>query len=197
MVAWHKTEAGKKYHREYQRKLRASKEGREYNNSIARSYYHKHKEEINKKQKIYRDTSDKWPDINRNNVSSYYKKNKKKVTQRILNWRKKNNNNPQFVVRRALRSRLSTILRKIKLKRYGKTIELLGCDFNFFIKYIEKKFKKGMSWDNYPEWHIDHIKPISRFDLTKKENQKKCFHYSNLQPLWANENLKKSNKLTT
>lgn len=51
-----------------------------------------------------------------------------------------------------------------------------------------------MSWDNFGEWYIDHIKPCCSFDLTDIEQQKKCFHYTNLQPLWAIDNLKKSGK---
>jgi desulfoferrodoxin (superoxide reductase-like protein) len=62
---------------------------------------------------------------------------------------------------------------------------------------LEKQFKLGMNWDNYGRsgWHIDHIKPCASFDLTKKEEQLKCFHYTNLQPLWARENLIKSDKI--
>ena len=52
-----------------------------------------------------------------------------------------------------------------------------------------------MSFKNYGKWHIDHIIPCSKFDLTKRDEQLKAFHYTNLQPLWANENFKKSNKL--
>tara|TARA_Y100001970_G_C13955650_1_gene710557 strand:- start:92 stop:676 length:585 start_codon:yes stop_codon:yes gene_type:complete len=194
MVDWQNIEEKRKYHREYQKRKRSTKAGQEYNRSNALNYYRKNKKKVNKKQKLYRDTSKKWPEINRRNVSSYYRKNKEKKIKQILNWRKKNMNNPQFVVRRALRSRLSTVLKKIKQKKFAKTNLLLGCSFSFFISYIEKKFKEGMSWDNYPKWHLDHITAVSKFDLTKIEDQKKCFHYSNLQPLWAEENLKKYNK---
>ena len=51
-----------------------------------------------------------------------------------------------------------------------------------------------MSWDNYGDWHIDHIRPCCSFDLSKIEEQEKCFHYSNLQPLWAEENMTKGGK---
>ena len=69
-------------------------------------------------------------------------------------------------------------------------------------QYLEKQFTKGMSWDNYGNpngdhtscWHIDHIKPCASFDLTQEDQQKECFHYTNLQPLWAIDNLKKGGK---
>ena len=58
-------------------------------------------------------------------------------------------------------------------------------------KHIEKQFKEGMTWKNQGKWHIDHIKPCCKFNLLDKEEQKKCFHYTNLQPLWSQENLSK------
>ena len=75
-----------------------------------------------------------------------------------------------------------------------KTIKLLGLNFKEFKEYFEKLFKKGMNWENHGEWHIDHIIPCAKFDLTNPKQQKVCFNYKNLQPLWAEENLKKSDK---
>ena len=76
------------------------------------------------------------------------------------------------------------------------TQEFLGCSPTFLKKYLEKKFKSGMNWKNYgPKgWHVDHIKPLSKFNIENIEEQYKAFHYSNLQPMWAMDNLKKSNK---
>jgi hypothetical protein len=64
-------------------------------------------------------------------------------------------------------------------------------------QYIETLFKPGMTWGNHGNfgWHLDHIIPCSSFDLTDVEQQKKCFHYTNLQPLWAKDNIKKGSKL--
>ena len=74
-------------------------------------------------------------------------------------------------------------------------MELVGCTIEELKIYLEKQFKEGMTWENRGiVWHIDHIKPISKFDLTNEEEQKKCFHYTNLQPLFAIDNLRKSNK---
>ena len=71
----------------------------------------------------------------------------------------------------------------------------MGCTIKELKQHLESKFVDGMTWDNRSEWHIDHKIPCSSFDLSKKEEQQKCFHYNNLQPLWAIDNLKKSNKI--
>lgn len=72
---------------------------------------------------------------------------------------------------------------------------MIGCSIEELKQYLEKQFKEGMTWDNYGEWHIDHIIPCAAFDLTKEEEQLKCFNYTNLQPLWAEENEKKGDKI--
>ena len=69
---------------------------------------------------------------------------------------------------------------------------LIGCSIEKLKKHFEKQFKSDMSWFNYGKWHIDHIKPCCKFDLRKISEQKKCFHYTNLQPLWAKENFRKN-----
>jgi len=88
-----------------------------------------------------------------------------------------------------LRSRLFQAIKKNY--KVSHTIDLLDCSLNFFKDYLEAQFKPGMSWDNYGAWHIDHIRPCASFDLSKAEEQRACFHYTNLQPLWAKENLEK------
>jgi hypothetical protein len=82
----------------------------------------------------------------------------------------------------------------------GKSItteKLLGCTFEYARSHLEAQFTKGMGWDNYGVngWHIDHIIPCASFDLTDPDQQRQCFHYTNLQPLWAEDNLRKSDKL--
>jgi hypothetical protein len=89
------------------------------------------------------------------------------------------------------------------INKTANSVKLLGCSVNFARKHIENLFVNGMNWTNWgngwngkgmQEWHIDHIKPCSSFDLSNPEEQKKCFHYTNLQPLWAKDNLEKSDK---
>ena len=94
-----------------------------------------------------------------------------------------------------MRSRIGKILRERNIGKQNKSYDLLGCSKKEFIEYFEKLFTEGMSWDKVgSDIHIDHIKPCCSFDLTKEEEQKKCFHYTNLQPLWASDNLSKGGK---
>lgn len=93
-----------------------------------------------------------------------------------------------------LRKRLYVALNKNY--KTGSAISDLGCSLDYLKKYLESKFDKNMNWDNYGSyWHIDHIKPLSSFDLTDIEQVKIACHYTNLQPLEAKENIKKSNKV--
>lgn len=72
---------------------------------------------------------------------------------------------------------------------------LLGCTREHLKKHIESLFVDGMNWLNYGEWEIDHIRPCASFDLSDPKQQKECFHYTNLQPLWKQDNRLKSDKL--
>lgn len=75
-------------------------------------------------------------------------------------------------------------------------MELIGCSIEHLKEHIEKQFVEGMNWENWSfyGWHIDHIRPIASFDLSDPAQVKECFHYSNLQPLWAKDNLSKGDK---
>lgn len=75
----------------------------------------------------------------------------------------------------------------------ARTMELLGCSINLFRQWIAHQFWRDMSWENYGAkgWHIDHIRPCASFDLTDPEEQRKCFHWTNMQPLWAKDNCSK------
>jgi hypothetical protein len=106
--------------------------------------------------------------------------------------RKKRKEDVNFKIAGGYRCRVYSALKSNQ--KTGKTMDVLGCSVEELRIYLEKKFQEGMSWNNYNYngWHIDHIKPCSLFDLSIPEEQKKCFHYTNLQPLWAKDNFKKS-----
>ena len=74
------------------------------------------------------------------------------------------------------------------------TMFLIGCEIDYLIYHLQSQFTDGMTWANYGDWHIDHIKPCAKFDLSKTSEQLKCFNYTNLQPLWAEDNLRKYDK---
>ena len=83
-------------------------------------------------------------------------------------------------------------IKRLGTSKEGKTNELLGYSALELKEHIEKQFTDGMSWDNWGKWHIDHIKPVSKFD--KSEKISIINSLDNLQPLWAKDNLTKSNK---
>jgi hypothetical protein len=87
-----------------------------------------------------------------------------------------------------LRGRVAKALNGIN--KSANTIKLLGCSIEKLRLYLQKRFERGMSWKNYGYWgwHVDHIKPCSSFNLADPKQQRKCFHYTNLQPLWRKEN---------
>jgi hypothetical protein len=88
-----------------------------------------------------------------------------------------------------LRSRMCWVL-KGKNKSES-TKKLLGCSIEELVAHLEAQFQPGMTWDNHGEWQLDHIRPCASFDLSKPSDQQKCFHYTNLQPLWAKDNRSK------
>jgi hypothetical protein len=123
----------------------------------------------------------------------WMKNNIKKVSAKIT---QKRNTDPIYKLKSNMRSRLKLALRR---QRAGKTVSTssgIGCDWDYLLKYIESKFQPGMTWENWGRygWHMDHIRPIDSFDLSDPLQVEACFHYTNLQPLWAKENLSKSNK---
>lgn len=129
---------------------------------------------------------------NKRRLREYYAKNRdrmcRKNTEYVLCKRVED---PYFRLVSNLRSRLRNALKDQAACKAGKSFELIGCDSTTLRKHLEKQFTLGMCWDNYGEWHVDHIRPCSSFDLSNEKEQKECFHFTNLQPLWAADNLSK------
>ncbi len=149
--------------------------------------YHKNHEMKLKQQKQYRDDNPeliakhrkKWNDEHRdlkNQRHGVYTKLRIQI-------------DPVFKLKLNLRTRLYKAI-KGNLKA-AKTMDLLGCSGEELKIYLENKFTEGMTWENHTPtgWHVDHIKPCAAFNLLDPEEQRKCFHYTNLQPLWAIDNL--------
>ncbi len=96
----------------------------------------------------------------------------------------------QHRLRCVLRRRIRKVIEKGV--RAGTSLELLGCTTVEFKTHLENHFELGMSWENYGLWHLDHRRPCASFDLTKPEQQRACFHYTNYRPMWGTDNLAKS-----
>jgi len=99
---------------------------------------------------------------------------------------------PVYKLKLTVRNRARLALKGIY--KCAKTELLLGCSYDQFKKHIESKFVDGMTWENMSKWHIDHIRPLASFDLSDEQQQKLSFHYTNQQPLWAIDNLRKGAK---
>jgi hypothetical protein len=100
--------------------------------------------------------------------------------------------NTAFRIAKCLRSRFYKAV--TRNQRIGTTMQLVGCSVDFLRSHLQGQFDLGMSWDNFGEWHIDHIRPCASFDLSDPDQQRQCFHYSNLQPLWEADNIRKGAK---
>ena len=101
---------------------------------------------------------------------------------------------PSYRIRCNLSGRVSSALKDAGTRKSTRTMELTGCSIQELLTHLESKFEEGMTWENHGEWHIDHIRPCASFDLLKMEDQRQCFHWTNLQPLWALDNLRKSSR---
>jgi len=160
-------------------------ERKEYN----KLYYINNKETIIKQtQQYYTDNKETINERNRKYSKNHYKKNSERYKLCMINRYK---NDPQTKLSLLLRVRLNNALKKSK-KSYS-SFKLLGCSIYDYKQYLENQFKLGMTWDNHGDiWEIDHIKPCNSFDLTNIEQQKQCFHYTNLQPLFKTTEIAKS-----
>ena len=104
---------------------------------------------------------------------------------------RRNRNRVQYRLSQCLRNRVAAVIRAHHVTKRLHTCNLIGCDIPTLMRHLESRFSAGMSFDNYGDWHVDHIVPCATFDLTQAKDQKKCFHYTNLQPLWAADHREK------
>tara|TARA_A100001391_G_C5011524_1_gene263375 strand:- start:96 stop:947 length:852 start_codon:yes stop_codon:yes gene_type:complete len=164
-------------HEQYKEKIRIQQ----------RKRHLKNKDEINLKQRIWRRTKMK-------------PSTKEKILKNQREWdRKQKATNPAYKIKYNIKSRLGLLLKKQKITKRERTVDYIGCSFEEFKNHLEKQFQPGMSWENRTEWHIDHIIPVNyfvkNFDFSDINVQKKCWHYTNLRPLWKFDNLSKGTKI--
>lgn len=157
---------------------------------MARTRYISKRDLIRKQQAEYRTK-------NRSKVNKqkleHYRKNRKLILARASEYEKdKLRNDPHFRFKHSLRSRIRIAI-KNKYKS-GSAVRDIGCSGEEAFKYIESLFSEGMSWNNYGEWHIDHIRPLASFNLEDRDQFLEAVNYKNLRPLWASDNLSKGDK---
>jgi len=126
----------------------------------------------------------KWQEDNADYVRAYWRRYKKKRFAE----------DPSFKVKEYMRRRVRLALENVGAVKDATTMGMVGCDAATLVIHLESQFKEGMSWDNYGEWHVDHIRELCDFDLTNPKEQAAAFHYSNLRPLWAVENMGRPNR---
>ncbi len=186
--------------REWFRQKRA--ENPEYWNKQNRASYAKHAEKRRQYRKEYiRKFPDKVRQSNQKQLEKRYasgkaqkynrqyrEKNKTKLRAYERNYRKTDINRN---IGQKLRNRINAVLRYNQKSK--STEELLGCNVSELAVHLQSRFEEGMTWEKFlaGEIHIDHIVPCVLFDLSLPEEQAECFHFSNLQPLWATDNLRK------
>jgi hypothetical protein len=152
------------------------------------SAFYKNKFAKQKMEENYRKRAQK--EIIENNYKEKYikekiKQNYEELVKEDIGYRLINN----------LAKRASKTLKAKFIFREFTHSELIGCDKDELKLYLSSKFTDNMSFDNYGLWELDHIKPIASFNLDNIEEQKKCFNYTNIQPLWKEDNMKKSDKI--
>ena len=183
---------------------------KECRKEYSKAYYEQNREKIKERKKAhYQQNAEK----KKEQMKAYREQNREKINERQKAYRKQNRDKMRIYERNKrktdLNYKLSDNLRRRVRKvldgkcKSKKTMDLIGCSADFLKKYLENQFQPGMSWNNYGNpngdhsecWHIDHVLPCASFDLSDPKQQQKCFHYSNLQPLWAKDNISKGAKI--
>jgi len=108
---------------------------------------------------------------------------------------KRKREDPKLRLESAIRARVMMSMKRRNANKDGRTFELIGCTGAELAIHIEKQFKRGMTWDNYGSaWHVDHITPLSYFDMSNPDDQRRAWNWQNLRPLWALQNITEGNK---
>jgi hypothetical protein len=159
------------------------------NKDKMKEYYIRNKDKIIARTKVYNESN---KDIIKLKKKAYRKANRDKINSYDNNKKKVD---IQYKLRHNLRARLGGAVKCNQ--KSGSAVNDLGCTTEELKSYLESKFLPGMTWDNWGRdgWHIDHIKPLASFDLTDRNQLLEACHYTNLQPMWANDNLIKSDNI--
>lgn len=153
----------------------------------SKEYYQENKSYVTQRNKAYQEKHREEIGLYKSN---WQKENREKRNKRLS---ERYRNEPNYRIAVNLRNRLLVALKNNQ--RSSPTLALLGCSIDFFRQHMESMFVGEMSWNNHGTiWHIDHIKPCAKFDLSDGSHQKICFHYTNMQPLFVKDNLIKGDR---
>ena len=199
-----KRESDRKYYLKNKEKIREAhrlwKENnkeylKEMDKVYSKRYRLKNKEEINRKSREKQPiTTEKRRDYKKEYNKKYFQKNKKIIQEYHRVYRiERYHSDDMFRCSCAIRSMIWTSLRNKGYTKKSRTYEILGISYEEFSLYMERQFVDGMCWGNHGEWHIDHIIPLS--SAHTEADVIKLNHYTNLQPLWAYDNLSKGSKI--
>lgn len=162
----------------------------------------KQKEYRKRKPDVCEAAANRWKLANRDKLREYYReyyrKNHKRQRQ-LINARMKKRlaSDPSFKMRMAITRRILLALKAQGESKKCTAVQYLGCSIPDLKIWLESKFTKRMNWKNHGSyWHIDHVIPCASFDLSDHDQARACFHFRNLQPLPADENIRKSDKIT-
>jgi hypothetical protein len=166
------------FHKDRRKKLGIRSSCKVCHNKTAGSYRGRNRDLLNEKQRLY----------------SY--ENKEQIKEYFNMYRtKRYNEDTAFRILECLRGRVRWAINHGS--KSASTVELVGCTVEVLRDHLESQFTEGMTWDNhsYEGWHMDHIRPCASFDMEDPIQQKECWHYTNLQPLWAFDNMSKGSKV--
>jgi hypothetical protein len=160
-----------------------------------KKYREKNKEKLSDNHKV-------WSENNRCHLNNYHKswreKNIYKHRENKRNYEKlRKDNDPIYKLINNFRTAIYQVLKENNVQKNGHYFEILNYSPDELINHLETQFTDGMTWENYGRWHVDHIRPISSFNINQigDEEFMKCWSLENLQPLWGEDNIRKSNKM--
>ena len=160
-----------------------------------KKYREKNKEKLSIKHKLwYEDNKDKWSIY----IKEYRENNADKIRQIKRDYeRNRKATDPLYKLISNFRTAIYQVLKESNVEKNKSYFDILGYTPEELIIHLEKQFKDDMTWDNYGVWHVDHKLPITSFDIQEMGDEEfmKCWCLDNLQPMWGEENIRKSNKL--
>lgn len=159
----------------------------------SRRWYLRYRERVKRKSREYKSNNlEKCRAAN----ARYYLENRESIIRRDSARKvERRRRDHGFKLLSNLRTRLYLAVRRSRVRKTERTLTLVGCSPQKLLTHLESQFSGGMSWENYGQWHVDHKRPCASFNLSDPEQQRACFHYTNLQPLWEKDNLRKGARL--